>query len=103
MSPARVLIALLGGLLLALTACASRPDRDSLTQAIMTAAAADATVEISESDASCIAQYLLDSSLSDTTLAGLAEDFDEPEVLSSERQQVEPLVSEAATVCRSNG
>jgi hypothetical protein len=89
----------LAGLALAVTACASRPTEDELTGAILTAADADATVELNDEQARCIAQHLLDSDLSDTTLAGLAEDFDQPQVLQTEVDQVKPLVEQAAVAC----
>jgi hypothetical protein len=94
------IVGCIAGLALAVTACASRPTEDELTTAILTAADADATVELDETQARCIAQFLLDESeLSDTTLAGLAEDFDNPQVLETEVDQVKPLVEQAAVAC----
>ncbi len=85
------------GLLLA--GCASRPSADALTESILEAADVDATVSLTESQARCIADELLDSGLSDTTVAGLAENFDQPEVLASDADTVESTVAEAAIVC----
>ncbi len=101
MSPLRLVPGLLG--LLLFTACADRPPVDGLTSAIVTAAAEDPTVDITGDQARCIAERLLDSGLSDTTLAGLAENFDSPEVLSDEKDDVEPLVAAAATACIVDG
>lgn len=82
-----------------LGACASRPSQEELTTAIRTAIDADPTVELTDEQAACIAQLLLESNLSDTTLSGLAEDFDNPEVLQTEIDDVEPLVTQAAQSC----
>ena len=101
MSPLRLVPALLG--LLLLSACADRPPVDDLASAIVAAAGQDPTVEVTNEQARCIAERLLDSGLSDTTLAGLAENFDSPEVLSDEKDDVEPLVAEAATACIVDG
>ena len=101
MSLPRLVPALLALLLVA--GCADRPPVDDLTAAIVAAAAEDATVEVTEDQARCIAQRLLDSGLSDTTLEGLAENFDSPEVLSEEKDDVEPLVAAAATACIVDG
>jgi hypothetical protein len=86
-------------LALTVTGCASRPTTEELTNSILTAASADTAVELSQEQASCIAQTLLDSDLSDTTLAGLAEDFDNPQVLQTEVDDVKPLVESAALQC----
>ena len=102
MSPIRLVPALLLGLLL-IAGCADRPPVDDLTAAIVTAASEDPTVTVTDDQARCIAERLLDSGLSDTTLAGLAEDFDNPEVLSDEVDEVEPLVAAAATECIVDG
>ncbi len=101
MSPLRLVPALLG--LLLLSACADRPPVDELTSAIVAAAGQDPTVDVTNDQARCIAERLLDSGLSDTTLAGLAENFDSPEVLSDEKDDVEPLVAAAATACIVDG
>ncbi|MEM9565572.1 MAG: hypothetical protein AAGA93_23315 [Actinomycetota bacterium] len=92
------LVPVLVGLLL-LVGCADRPSPDALADAIATAAAADPTVDLTPEQASCIANRLLDSGLSDTTLDGLTENFDNPEVLSAEVDRVEPTVAEAAAAC----
>lgn len=101
MSPLRLVSVLLGLVLLA--ACADRPPIDDLTSAIVAAASEDPTVDVTDDQARCIAERLLDSGLSDTTLAGLAENFDSPEVLSEEKDDVEPLVAAAATACIVDG
>ena len=94
-----VVLALTGATVL-LSACANRPDPAELTASIQRAAAAEQTVTLSDAEAACIAQRILDSELSDTTVAGLAEDFDNPEVLQTEVDQVEPLIAQAAAECR---
>lgn len=83
-----------------LTACATEPSQDELTEAILVATNADPDLDLTEAQARCIAGELLASNLSDTTLAGLAEDFDSPEVLETEVDDVEPLVAAAAIACR---
>ena len=86
--------------LLALGGCGSRPSEDTLAQAILTAAnSSSSTVSVSPDQARCIARSLLASKLSDTTLTGLAKDFDQPQVLESEADQVEATVSSAAQQC----
>ena len=82
-----------------LAACASRPSADALTESILEAASTDAAVALTEAQARCIADELLDSDLSDTTVAGLAENFDQPEVLASDADTVESTVADAAIVC----
>ncbi len=94
----RLTVVLVGALLF-LTGCASRPSADALTQSILDAAEIDAAVTLTEAQARCIADELLDSDLSDTTVAGLAENFDQPEVLASDADTVESTVAEAAIVC----
>ena len=101
MSPIRIAPAVLGIVLIA--ACADRPPADALADAIVQAANEDPTVDVTADQAGCIASRLLDSGLSDTTLAGLAEDFRNPEVLSAERERVEPAVAEAALECITGG
>lgn len=84
-----------------LAGCASRPSEGDLTNSILTATnAADSTVTLSSEQAACIARALLASNLSDTTLSGLAEDFDKPEVLETEADQVRPVVAAAAEQCQ---
>lgn len=100
--PFRIAAVLVGGVLL-LAGCADRPTSAELTESILSAAETDPTVELTTEEAGCIAQRLLDSSLSDTTMAGLAENFNEPEVLTAEVEKVTPLVSEAAAACVTAG
>ncbi len=95
----RRLAVILAAAVLLLVGCASRPSADALTESILEAAAVDAAVSLTESQARCIAEELLDSDLSDTTVAGLAENFDEPEVLASDADTVESTVADAAIVC----
>ena len=90
---------LLVGSVLILAGCASRPSADALTQSILEAAEVDSAVSLSDTQARCIADELLDSDLSDTTVAGLAENFDQPEVLASDADSVESTVADAAIVC----
>ncbi len=82
-----------------LVGCASRPSADALTDSILQAAESDAAISLTEDEARCIADELLDSDLADTTVAGLAENFDEPEVLASDADTVESTVSDAAIFC----
>lgn len=83
------------------SACANRPEEAELTTSIQRAAAAEQTVTLTPEQATCISQWILASDLSDTTVAGLAKDFNNPEVLETEVNKVEPLVAEAASQCRS--
>ncbi len=94
------LISLLACGCLALSACATRPSEEDLAEAILAATNAEPTISLSTEQASCIARELLATDLSDTTLSGLAEDFDEPEVLQTEIDDVEPAVAGAALVCQ---
>lgn len=93
------LVGTLAACALLVTACASRPSEEELTEAILTATNADPNVDITADQATCIAGQLLGSDLSDTTLSGLAEDFDNPEVLQTEVDDIEPLVTAAAETC----
>lgn len=95
----RRLTVVLVSAMLFLAGCASRPSADALTQSIIEAADADAAVTLTETQARCIAEELLGSDLSDTTVSGLAENFDQPEVLASDADTVESTVAEAAIVC----
>lgn len=94
----RGLVSLTVGTLL-LTACASRPSAEELTESILRASEADDTVSLTGEQAACIADELLDSDLGDTTVSGLAENFDNPEVLASDVDDVERTVAEAAILC----
>jgi len=98
MTRIRIVAALAAGALL-ISACASRPSNEDLTNAILVATDADPTIDITPEQASCIAGLLLESNLSDTTLSGMAENFDNPEVLQTELDQVEPQVTAAALAC----
>jgi hypothetical protein len=82
------------------TACASRPSHQELTDAIILAVGDEPDITLTSDEAGCIATELLASNLSDTTLAGLAEDFDNPEVLETEVNDLEPLITAAANTCR---
>lgn len=83
-----------------LAACASDPSEENLAEAILVATDANPGLVVTEEQALCIARELLASNLSDTTLSGLADDFDSPEVLETEVDDVEPLVAAAALACR---
>ncbi len=99
MTPTRILIGV-AATLLALSGCGSRPSEDALAQSILNAAnGASSTVSVSPDQARCIARALLASKLSDTTLKGLTTNFDAPQVLQSEADKVEPIVSSAAQQC----
>ena len=102
MSRIRIAVVLIGAVLV-LAGCADRPTAAELTESILNAADDDPTIELSEDQAGCIAQHLLEAGLSDTTMSGLAEDFNEPEVLSAEVGRVTPAVSEAAAACVNPG
>jgi len=101
MRPIRIAPVLVGCLLV--VGCASRPSVDELSRSILAAAEQDQTVNVTPEQADCIARHLLDSGLSDTTMEGLAADFDSPEVLSAEVEEVEPAVAEAAAACIAGG
>jgi hypothetical protein len=88
---------------LSVAGCASRPSEEDLAASILEATAAKTDIDLSEATAACIARELLASGLSDTTLAGLAEDFDAPEVLETEIDDVDVKVTEAASVCQQEG
>lgn len=84
---------------LAFVGCANRPTAQQLQESILIAAENDPTIALSQDQARCIADRLLDTDLSDTTLDGLAANFDEPQVLSAEVNKVEPAVADAAATC----
>ncbi len=84
---------------LVLVACANRPTTADLSESIVRAAENDAGIDVTPEQASCIADQLLASDLSDTTMSGLASDFDNPEVLAAEVNRVEPAVATAAAEC----
>jgi len=99
--PLVIVAALAAGSCGLLAGCASRPSEADLTNSILTATnAANSTVTLSSEQAVCIARALLASDLSDTTLSGLAENFDKPEVLETEADQVRPVVAAAAEQCQ---
>lgn len=85
--------------LLLLGACSSPPSEEQLAEAILTAIQAEPDIEVTPVQATCMAQNLLESGLSKTTLSGLASDFDNPEVLKSESEQVKDFVASAALTC----
>jgi hypothetical protein len=91
--------ALLLGCALFLVSCANRPTAGQLVDSILQADAADDAISLTEDQAGCIADELLDSSLGDATLAGLAENFDTPNVLASDADDVEQVVADAAVAC----
>lgn len=83
---------------LAVAACASRPSADELTDSVLRAGTAEG-IELSNEEAGCIADRLLNADLDDATLAGLADDFDNPEVSAADVDRVEAAVAEAAVEC----
>lgn len=93
------MVVALGVAALSLAACANRPSSAELSESILRAAADDPSIEVTPEQATCIADRLLESDLSDTTMSGLAEDFDNPEVLAAEVNRVEPAVATAAADC----
>ncbi|MEL7210921.1 MAG: hypothetical protein AAGK32_22255 [Actinomycetota bacterium] len=93
-------LALLAGPALLLTACASRPSADRLAEAILVSTATSATSQVTADEALCIANALLATDLSDTTLSGLADDFANPTVLETEANDVGPAITAAAQACR---
>lgn len=98
--PGGLVPAVLGLILsvLALVACASRPSADELTDSVLQAGTAEG-IELSNEEAACIADELLNADLDDATLAGLAEDFDNPEVSAADVDRVETAVADAAVEC----
>jgi hypothetical protein len=98
--PGRI-VSMVCGLILAvfaLAACASRPSADELTDSVLRAGTAEG-IELSNDEASCIADQLLNAGLADATLAGLAEDFNNPEVSAADVDRVEAAVADAAVEC----
>jgi hypothetical protein len=79
--------------------CADRPSAADLTDSIVKAAEANEAITITGDEARCIADQLLSTDLSDTTLSGLVEDFNEPQVLEAELERVNPAISDAALAC----
>ena len=94
--------ALLIGTGLLAAGCANSPTTADLTESIVQASENHPTVAITLEEAQCIAAQLLSTDLSDTTMSGLAEDFNEPEVLSAEQDKVTPAVTDAARECVGN-
>jgi hypothetical protein len=91
--------ALLAGGVLLLVGCATRPTAAELSESILRADAADDAISLTDEQAGCIADELLDSSLGNATLAGLAENFDTPDVLAADADDVEQVVADAAVAC----
>lgn len=83
-----------------LSACATRPSSERLAEAILASTADDPDNAVTPEEALCIADELLATGLSDTTLDGLASDFTNPRVLETEVSRVEPAVTAAALACR---
>jgi len=84
---------------LVLSSCASEPSRQDLTDSIIRAVSVEPTITLTPDQARCMADVMLASDLSDTSLSGLAEDFDNPKVLETEVGKVENLVRQAADTC----
>ena len=85
---------------LAISSCATRPSPERLAEAILDSTADDPENAVTPEEALCIANELLATGLSDTTLDGLASDFTNPSVLETEVDDVEPAVAAAALTCR---
>ncbi len=85
---------------LTVSACATRPSAERLAEAILTSTSEDPDNALTPEEALCIAEELLATGLSDTTLDGLASDFTNPRVLETEVDNVEPAVTAAALACR---
>ncbi len=90
------------GLMLALlSSCADRPSSEALIDSILRASDSQ-SIELSNDQAECIAEALLDSDLADITVTGLAENFDQPAVAAADADDVEAIVSNAAVGCSGN-
>jgi len=87
------------GSCLMLNACSSGPNEEELARSIFNAATENPDVALSNRQAECIAHELLALGLSDTTLKGLVEDFNRPNVLDSEAEELSDQVKAAATAC----
>lgn len=81
-----------------LSACAGRPAVDDLAQSVMEAGVGEG-IELTESEASCIAGILDNSDLENATLAGLVENFDNPEIAAADVDRIEGVVADAAVEC----
>ncbi|MEM7341189.1 MAG: hypothetical protein AAF467_21215 [Actinomycetota bacterium] len=84
---------------LVLAGCASTPSREELAQSILDSVAIDPEVAIDANQALCVADQLLASQLSNTTLDGLASDFDNPTVLNTEQNRVQAAIRAAVAAC----
>lgn len=84
---------------LASAGCAGAPSQDDLADSILAAAGSNPTVDLSEEEAVCMAQMILEADLSERTLNGLVENFDQPTVLAAEQDKIGPLVTNAAITC----
>ncbi len=82
-----------------LAGCAGRPTVDALTSSIQSSANTVEGGEITPEIARCIAEGLLATDLSDTTLDGLAEDFNNAEVLTPEIELTNELIIELRSSC----
>ncbi len=84
-----------------LAGCADRPSSDALTDSILRASASQA-IDLTNDQAECIADALLESELNDVTVTGLAENFDQPQVAAADADDVEAIVANAAVSCSGN-
>ncbi len=82
-----------------ITACAEPVTSQQLTDSILRSDAVDDAISLTEAQADCMADELLNSGLGEETLLGLAEDFDNPSILVIDADDIGQAVDEAAIVC----
>jgi|GEM_PF-5469672 len=85
--------------LLLLTGCSSRPTQDQLSLSIIAASEDNPTSDINTDHADCVAQALLESDLSDTTLDGLAQNFSTAIILGTEQDKLPKILNTASQDC----
>lgn len=86
-------------LVIFVTGCASRPTIEALTSSIQSSANTIEGGAMTPEIARCIAEGLLATDLSDTTLQGLSEDFNNAEVLTPEIELTNEIIIELRTTC----
>ena len=82
-----------------LSSCSNNPSKEALSGSIIEASRNNVNSEVSPEAADCIADGLISSELSDTTLEGLAEDFTRPEILGAESERLQELLSSLTNQC----
>jgi len=87
------------GFCIALSSCSSKPSQNVLSSSILEASRNNANSDISEEVAECIAEVLISSGLSDTTLEGLAKDFTRPKILGAESERLTEVLKESSDSC----